>query len=132
MNSIYNTTKMIRFILRRDRVYLTLWILGLVSLATFFVPMMPDVLGDEQSRLILIEMMKNPAMIAIMGLPYDEGNGPLFSLFMMVWTALAIAIFNIFFIFSHTRKDEEEAEEIISSLPLDEMQPAQLSFGIYC
>lgn len=119
MNSIYNTTKMIRFILRRDRVYLTLWILGLVSLATFFVPMMPDVLGDEQSRLILIEMMKNPAMIAIMGLPYDEGNGPLFSLFMMVWTALAIAIFNIFFIVRHTRKDEEEGRrEIISSLPL--------------
>ena len=62
MSSIIGFGSLIQFILKRDKLYLPLWILGLVSLIVFFVPMMPSFFGDAQSAAVLVEMMKNPAI----------------------------------------------------------------------
>ena len=119
MKSVHNFGKIVRFILRRDRLYLPLWTMGIVFLAIFFVPMFPEFFGDEQSRAILTEMMKNPAMIAMIGISYGDGPGAMYALFMLVWAALGAGIFNILFVVRHTRKDEEEGRsEMLAALPL--------------
>lgn len=118
-SNIHAFGKLVHFIMRRDRFYLLFWILGLVSLATFFVPMLPSFFGDELSKKVLTEMMKNPAMVAMIGLSYGDSTGALFSLFMLVWSTLGAGIFNILFVVRHTRKDEEEGRsEIIAALPV--------------
>ncbi|MCL2631980.1 MAG: hypothetical protein FWD45_02665 [Coriobacteriia bacterium] len=112
-------TYLVRFILRRDRFYLPCWLIGLASMACLYVPEMNAFLGSEQSAQVLIEMTKNPAMIAIMGIPYGHEVGPLYAQFMLVYTALTVGIFNIMFVVRHTRKDEEEGRsEILASLPV--------------
>ncbi len=119
MRVIHNSGKLILFILRRDRFYLPIWIGALVGLAIFFAPLLPDFLGDEQSRAVLTEMMKNPAMVAMIGIPYGDSFGAMFSLFMLVWSAMGACIFNILLVIRHTRKDEEEGRnEIIAALPV--------------
>jgi ABC-2 type transport system permease protein len=113
--------QLIRFILRRDRLYLPLWIIGLVTLAVFFVPMMPDMVGDEASRQALVATMKNPAMVAMMGPAFAENFtlGALYTQFMLVWVTLGCAVFNIMFVVRHTRFDEEAGRlEMLTALPI--------------
>jgi ABC-2 type transport system permease protein len=117
--SIHNFGGLLRFILRRDRLYLPFWIIGIVTLAVFFTPMLPGFFGDEQSKAVLTEMMKNPAMVAMIGRSYGDGSGAMYALFMLVWSTLGAAIFNIFFVVRHTRKDEEEGRsEMLAALPV--------------
>jgi ABC-2 type transport system permease protein len=119
MSALQGFGSLIRFILRRDRLSLPLWILGIVSLAVFYVPLMPDLLGGGQQSAMLAETMKNPAMTAMMGVAYGEGIGALYALFMLVWSTLAAGIFNLLFVVRHTRKDEEQGRsEILASLPV--------------
>lgn len=119
MQSVHSFGGLILFILRRDRVYLPVWIIGITALAVFFAPMMPDFFGDDQSAMVLIEMMKNPAIVAMVGIVYGDGIGAMYASFMLVWSALAAGIFNILFVVRHTRKDEEEGRnEIIAALPV--------------
>jgi len=117
--SLHNFGGLLRFILRRDRLYLPFWIIGIVTLAVFFTPMLPGFFGDEQSKAVLTEMMKNPAMVAMMGRSYGDDSGAMYALFMLVWSTLGAAIFNIFFVVRHTRKDEEEGRsEMLAALPV--------------
>jgi ABC-2 type transport system permease protein len=107
--------------LRHDRLWLALWAGGLLVLATFFVPMMPDVLGDAASLAGLEEALANPAMVALCGLAYGDGQsyGPLYAQFMLVWCVLAFAVMNIMFVVRHTRRDEEEGRaEMLGALPV--------------
>jgi ABC-2 type transport system permease protein len=108
-------------VLRHDRLWLALWMGGLLVLATFFVPMMPDVVGDAASMAGLEEALANPAMVALCGLAYGDGQsyGPLYAQFMLVWCALGFAVMNIMFVVRHTRRDEEEGRgELLSALPV--------------
>lgn len=119
MRAISGFGGLIRLILRLDRTYLLFWVLGLVALAVFFAPLMPDFLSDSQSAAALAKMMKNPTLVALVGVSYGNGIGAQFSLLMLVWSTLAAAVFNIFFAVRHTRKDEEQGrDEILGSLPL--------------
>jgi ABC-2 type transport system permease protein len=119
IRNMHNFGQMARFILRRDRVYLPLWIIGLVVLLVFFAPLLPGFVADGPSKAVLLEMLKNPAMIAMMGVSYGDGPGAMYALFMLVWASLGVAAFNIMFVVRHTRKDEEEGRaEMLAALPV--------------
>ncbi|MDR0500297.1 MAG: hypothetical protein LBG97_03500 [Coriobacteriales bacterium] len=146
MNAIHNFARLILFVLRRDRIYLSLWVIGLVVLGVFFVPMLPEMVGDEASRRALEETMRNPAMVAMCGIvPGVSGDagtaaaaiaanssnvansgelggytlGAMFTQFILVWAAMGFAIFNILFVVRHTRKNEEEGRlELFCALPV--------------
>ena len=124
MNKQYfsNTLGLTRFILRRDRLRLILWLVMLSGFVIGLVPVFSDVIlkGAEKSQ--MAEMMKNPAIIAMVGPAYGEADfhtGAAFANFMLVFCVMAAAVMNIFLITRHTRNDEELGRlEVVRSLPV--------------
>jgi len=115
-----NTLNLARFILRRERISLLIWIISIVS----FIAMMPIIYegmypteADLQSAML---MMDNPAFIALLG--PNQGVytiGALFTQEILLITIIIVAIMNILFGIRHTRTDEELGRlEMIRSLPV--------------
>lgn len=122
MKQLFSQTgTLIRFILRRDRMRLLVWIISL-SLITFAVAIsFTELYETEQERAAIAETMRNPAMSAMVGQGYgldNYTNGAMMAHQMLLFSAVAVAIMSILFITRHTRADEEEGRaELIQSLP---------------
>ena len=116
-----NTGRLIKFILRRERVVSALWIAILASFCVAIAPGMAEMF-DAPARQALAESMKNPAMVAMMGPVYgaeDFTNGAMYSNTMVIWVIITVAAMNIFLIVRHTRSDEEgNRAEVVRSLPV--------------
>ncbi len=118
--SFENSGKMIRLILRRERLISTVW---LTSLILFSVGLAPGLAAmfDEPARQALALTLQNPGMIALMGPVYGAENytpGAMYANTMLLWVMLAVAVMNIFLVLRHTRGDEEKGRtEVIRSLP---------------
>lgn len=115
-----NTFKLVRFILRRERITSLLWIVILVLFTAGLAPAMNGMF-DGAARQALAETLMNPAMIAMVGPVYGAENytaGAMFSNMMLVWVAVTVAVMNIFLVVRHTRADEEKGRaEVVRSLP---------------
>ncbi len=112
-----------RFILRRDRVRIPIWISSLVGIC----PPGPE-------RDILAETMKNPAMTSMLGPGYGLDNyhiGAAMAHQMLLFTAVAVAIMNILLAIRHTRSDEEAGRiEVIRSLPVGKLANSGATFFV--
>lgn len=110
-----------RFILKRDKFFIPLWMLGMAILCIGIAPAIGEMFSTDTDRAMMAETMKNPAMIAMCGPCYDfenYTNGAMYAQMMLMWCAMLWAIMNIFLVVRHTRKDEEEGRlEMIKSLP---------------
>jgi len=112
----------VRFILRRERVMSTVWILFLVLFSIALAPAM-DAMFDAEARQTFAESINNPIMVAMMGPIYGaaEGHftaGAMYSSMMLLWVVIAVAVMNIFLVVRHTRADEERGRtEVVRSLP---------------
>ncbi len=117
------TGTLTRFMLKRDKFFIPVWILGLAALAILVAPALDNMFTTEAERMIMGETMKNPAMIAMCGPCYDfetYSTGAMYAQMMLAWTVLLWAVMNIFLVVRHTRKDEEEGRlELIKALPTD-------------
>lgn len=115
-----NTGKLVRLILRRERIVSSLWIVILVLFSVGLAPALGNMF-DAEARVAMIEMINNPAMIAMVGPAYGIDNytaGAMYSNMMLLWMIIAVAIMNIFLIIRHTRGDEEKGRaEVVRSLP---------------
>ena len=122
-----NTGVLKRFILRRDRIRLLVWIFGISMFAILVAALVPELYMAGTDKMVLAETMKNPAITFMLG--YSAGldnytDGAVMGHFMLVFTAIFIAIMSILFVTRHTREDEEEGRtEMINSL-----QVGRLSF----
>lgn len=116
------TASLTRFILRRDRVRLILWIVLLSFFCVGLVPVFSEVIFKGAEKTAIIEMMKNPAIIAMIGPMYGEANytiGAAYANYMLVFSVMIAGAMNIFLISRHTRADEEMGRlEVIRSLPV--------------
>ena len=116
-----NTGKLCKLIIRRERVVSLIWILILVMFSISLAPAMSTMFPDQDSRNGFAESFDNPMMVAMMGPVYGADNyteGAMYSGMMLLWTALAVAIMNIFFVVRHTRGDEDHGRaEVVRSLP---------------
>ena len=116
-----NSLTLCRFIFRRDRIRTLVWFIGIMLLVVGYGSMLPGMYPAEADRLVMIETMKNPAMIAMMGPVYESGGsiGALYANLMFVWTAMFVAVMNVFLVIRHTRSDEEQGRtEVVRSLPV--------------
>ena len=119
---LYNKTGTLsRFILRRDRIRIPLWLISL-SLITFVVAnAFTNLYATGQDRQAIAETMNNPAMSAMVGQGYgldNYTNGAMMAHQMLLFTGLAVAIMSILLVARHTRADEEDGRiEMIRSLP---------------
>lgn len=106
----HNTGKYIRFILRRERVYIITWIVLLFVITICQAQSFGDLYPTQADRQIVAESMSNPAMTAIMGKTYGKENytlGALMSQQTLLFTVVATAIMNILFVNRNLRGDEE-------------------------
>jgi ABC-2 type transport system permease protein len=118
-NNFTHSFDLTRFMLRRERVISTVWLVLLVLFCVGLVPGLGEVIGDEEQRDGLLQTITDPSMIALMGPLYDsETTGGLYAFMMLLWTMIAVGLMNIFLIVRHTRADEERGRaEVIRSLP---------------
>jgi ABC-2 type transport system permease protein len=121
-----NTMLLTRFILRRERINSTVWILVTALFKAFVVFIFENgIASDEASRMEMASVIENPAMVAMIGPAYGIENytmGAMYTNMMLVFTALAVIVMNILFIVRHTRADEEKGRyEVVRSLPTGRM-----------
>ena len=124
MGNFDNTIRLAFFILRRERVISVIWILLLVAVVAGLAGPMGEVIEPE-ARMALGITMQNPAMVAMMGPVYGIENytlGALYTNSMLLFSAMTVAVMNIFLIVRHTRADEELGRyEVLRSLPVGRM-----------
>ncbi|MDF2568168.1 MAG: putative exporter of polyketide antibiotic [Oscillospiraceae bacterium] len=117
-----NKGKLARFILRRDRVRILMWIASIALICLMVALAFSDLYPTQQDRMAMAETMKNPVMTAMVGPGYGLSNytlGAMMAHEMLLFTAVAVAIMSIFLVVRHTRKDEERGRlEVIRSLPV--------------
>ncbi len=116
------TGNLARFMLKRDRIRLAVWVLGISLFTIVCAPYYSDMYPTASERLTIAQTMENPAMIAIVGPVYGIDNytsGAMFSNYMLLFTGIIIAVMNIFLITRHTRHDEELGRmEVVRSMPV--------------
>lgn len=119
--SFTGTPTLIRLALRRDRIWLAPWIIGIAALAAGTASSIADLFPTEASRLAIAETARtNPALLALVGPGGDLRTlGGLTSWRLGVLATVAVALMNIFLVVRHTRADEESARtELVGSLPV--------------
>ncbi len=98
MNRFYNTKKLTAFTLKRERIISTLWIICLSAFSISLAIGMGNMFNQD-SRNALVLTLNNPGVIAMMGPVYGAENytvGAMYANTMFIWTAITIAIMNIF------------------------------------
>jgi ABC-2 type transport system permease protein len=110
MTSLTGTGTLIRFILRRDRIRIPIWIIAFAITMAGTTAIFPDTYptdADRQTRATLIE---NPAMRILLGPVFgteDYTFGAMMASEMLGLAAVVVALMSIFMIVRHTRAEEE-------------------------
>lgn len=117
-----HTGSLLKFILRRDRLRVAVWILS-IALVVILVPLeYSSLYPTAEDRATIAMALENPAMVAMVGPGYGLENvsyGALTGAEMILFSAIAAAVMNIFLVVRHTRKEEESGRiEVIRSLPV--------------
>ncbi len=121
-NLLHNTSLILKFILKRERLRQTLWILVFSFSLIVFVPVFENIINTSSDIQVLIDTMKNPAMVAFIGPVFVEDfytAGSMYANYMLLFSVMIIAVMNIFLVATHTREDEEKGRlELLRSLPV--------------
>ena len=117
----YNSAKYARFILRRDRIRIPVWIIALLAITLAVVPYFHQMSTTGEAE-AMAQAMNNPAVIAMVGPAYgleDYHTGAMMAHQMLLMTAFAVAVMSIMLVVRHTRADEEQGRlEMFRSLPV--------------
>jgi len=118
----YNSLKLTKFMLGREKIISTAWIVTMVGLNLGILLLMGlSLMPDAESIAEFIAMLENPALLAMVGPLYSTDvatMGALYTLMMFVFMGITMGIMNIFLVVRHTRADEELGRyEVLRSLP---------------
>jgi len=117
-----NSGKLVRFMLKRERITAVVWIVILAVFSVVLAPGMDSMFQDAEARTQVASIYDNPIMAAMMGPVYGADNftsGAMYSSMMLLWVIIAVGIMNIFLVLRYTRADEEKGRaEVIRSLPV--------------
>ncbi|PYZ97684.1 ABC transporter permease [Alteribacter lacisalsi] len=122
-NQLFSRTgRLSRFVLRRDRIRLSVWIAAIVLLNLMTAASFTGLYMSEEEQQAMAGTMENPAMTAMVGPGYGLDNyheGAMMGHQMLLFMAVVTAIMNILLVARHTRTDEEEVRvELVRSLPV--------------
>ncbi|MCL2109491.1 MAG: ABC transporter permease subunit [Oscillospiraceae bacterium] len=119
-----NSGKLVRFILRRERIISLIWILALAGFSLLLAPGL-DSMFDDEARQQFAAVYDNPLMVGMLGPIYGADNytsGAMYGGMMLLWVAITAAVMNVFIIARHTRADEERGRvEVLRSLPVGKL-----------
>ncbi|WP_188206769.1 ABC transporter permease [Alkalibacillus aidingensis] len=132
--NLKGTGRLSWLIIRRDRIRIPLWFIGIIFF-TLIVPVsFKDLYGTQQERDVMAETMENPAMIAMVG-PADLSNytlGVMTAHQMLLLTAVVVGLMSILLVTRHTRADEEDGRiEMIRSLPVGRLANLNSTLVVY-
>ncbi len=114
MSSTTGTWTLIRFILRRDRIRIPIWIAGIVGFFLLVAASFPTIYPTEQERQARAQLMENPTAMAFRGPGYgldDYTYGAMLAHELMGYAAIAAALMSIFLVIRHTRTEEETGRQ---------------------
>ncbi|MCL2637283.1 MAG: hypothetical protein FWD48_02830 [Oscillospiraceae bacterium] len=117
------TGKLVKFMLRRERIIAAIWIVVIVIFTVALAPGLEAMFPDGEARENISLMYDNPIMVSMMGPIYEiDGEyttGGIYAGMMLLWVMISVAVMNIFIVVRHTRADEERwRAEVIRSLPV--------------
>ncbi|WP_367281329.1 ABC transporter permease [Planococcus shenhongbingii] len=132
------TGTLMRFIWRRDRIRIPVWLLSFVIATMLTAIAFKDLYQNAAERQAIAETMKNPAMTAMVGPGYGLDNytvGAMMAHQMLLMTAVVVGLMSILLVARHTRSDEEDGRlELIRSLPVGRLSNLQsvllVMFGV--
>ncbi|HIW63645.1 MAG TPA: hypothetical protein H9881_14395 [Candidatus Stackebrandtia excrementipullorum] len=110
MRSFTGTGSLIRLALRRDRIRIPLWILGVVGFTISFLPSLPDLYPTAAARQGRALLLENPAAVAMSGPGYGRDAytfGAMIANEFLAYTAILMAIMSVILVVRHTRAEEE-------------------------
>jgi putative exporter of polyketide antibiotics len=124
VSSLYGTRRVIRLILRRDRIILPLWVLFFslfpVSLASSIANLYPTQADREK---YFAEGASNPSYKALFGPAFSSDLGALVAQ-RMTDVMVIISLLNLLTVIRHTRNEEEAGRrELLASTPLGRQAP---------
>ncbi|MGO4103635.1 ABC transporter permease [Leifsonia sp. YAF41] len=120
--------------IRRDRIQLIIWILGIGLLGLFSANSVEQTYGDETGRLGIIRLaVANPAILMLRGLPQGTSLDAFVFFEIFTFLALLAGFMSTFLAVRHTRAEEETGRaELIASTPAARTLPtvATLIHGV--
>lgn len=125
-STLTGTWRLVRFMLRRDRVRLSVWTLSVVAFYAYFAvaldAMGPDALAARAA------VMMTPAGIVMGGPGYGIENytvGVAIANEGITWVVLALGIMSVLHVVRHTRAEEETGRsELVRAAPVGRHAPA--------
>lgn len=121
MSPLTGTGTLIRFILRRDRLIIPLWMFGILLTVFGTALVLPDTFPTEESLRARAQLVENPALKLLLGPGYgleNYGFGPMMSNELLGIMMIVVALMSTFIVTRHTRAEEEtdRAELVLSSV----------------
>lgn len=122
MSTLTGLPRLVLLILRRDRVRLPVWLLGLWVVVIASASSLPSLYPDQQSIDQYTDLFgDNPALVAFAGPGYgfDTPNiGVILVNETQLWSCIGVALMSIFLVNRHTRaeEDDERADLLRSSV----------------
>ncbi|KOX22180.1 ABC transporter permease [Nocardiopsis sp. NRRL B-16309] len=110
MRTFTGTGSLIRFILRRDRVRMTVWTVSLVGMMAMTVPTLDEMFQTPEQRLGRAAIMETPTGIVLGGPGYGldtYGLGAMVANEMTMTLLVALAVMSVLHVVRHTRAEEE-------------------------
>lgn len=121
MQPLKQSNKLIIFTLKREKLKLSLWLVGCLSFVLIGIIAYVTVYSDPVDRQAMSAAMSNPAMEALFGKAIGLNNytiGAMYSHTMTVMTLSLISISTILLVIRNTRLEEEEGMlEMFRALP---------------
>ncbi|MEU7526911.1 ABC transporter permease [Saccharothrix sp. NPDC042600] len=133
MTPLAGTGRLVRLALRRDRVLLPVWILGLVVLAVTSAAATGGLFADTESLVRAAESMNaSPAMVAVYGRVHDTASlGAVAMLKALGSGAALVAVFAITLVVRHSRGDEESGRgELVGSTVVGRLAPLTAALAV--
>lgn len=132
MKGLIGLGRLVRFVVRRDRVRLSVWVVSLLATIGLSAWSMMSVYPDQRSIDAYARMFgDNPALTAFAGPGYgfDHPNiGVVLVNEVQLWGAIAMALMSIFMLTRHTRAEEDsERAELVRSNPVGRHAPGAAS-----
>lgn len=127
------TGRMVRLVLRRDRVLLPAWVVFFATTAVFSASATAELYPTEQSRIEAANAVNSTAAtVALYGRIYDPTSlGALSMLKMTVLYAALISVFMVMMLVRHTRADEETGRlELVGSGAVGRAAPLTAAFVV--
>ncbi|WP_433324383.1 ABC transporter permease [Spirillospora sp. CA-294931] len=126
MNALKGTGGLVRLALRRDRVMLPAWVLGLVMMAATSASATADLYPEVKDRVQLASSNNDtPSLVALYGRVYDPTSlGAVSMLKMNIFGCVMAAILSILIVVRHTRAEEESGRlELVGATAVGRRAP---------